>query len=419
MDGILTSGLRDLGATRMHIHDGQMGVDGPQPVQNAFRAAQAMLRARARGLAAGALARNKRPAASGGGSAMVHRTTLGALTSGLAHELNNPLAAVIANLDLATRQVEERLRATSTYTWLDDLNAELQDARDAANQVHRIVRRLRPLGLRTPGREDCDLAHSLEVALSLLGRELRRRGRIRRAAPAQGPVQVLPSSHHTTHAVMGLLSHVLHVLPATADKREIGLYIEMRSRSAVQLRISARPGIPEDLDEAARVSRRLVEELAAESGAKLVDGPSDADEWSCALEIPLRNEATPSPLPPRRQAAERVGRVLVIDDEPLIGKLVSRILSTHDVVLVHDGTTGLARAHREAWDLILVDMNLPDLRGDVVADELTALDPVKAEAVVRMSGGLMDHRPGDRPVLKKPFDPNTLRALLKHRLEQA
>ena len=127
------------------------------------------------------------------GSAEAHRMVLGALTSGLAHELNNPLAAVIANLDLATRQVDEQVRAVSSYSWLDDLNAELQDARDAADMLHGIVKRLRPLGPRAPSRDDTDLSSVLEASMALLGRELRRRGRLRHPAPVNDKVVIRPS----------------------------------------------------------------------------------------------------------------------------------------------------------------------------------------------------------------------------------
>lgn len=351
------------------------------------------------------------------GAAEAHRMVLGALTSGLAHELNNPLAAVIANLDLATRQVEEQVRAVSSYSWLDDLNAELQDARDASDMLHGIVKRLRPLGPRAPSRDDTDLSSVLEASMALLGRELRRRGRLRHPAPVADKVVVRPSWHLATHAVLGTLSHVLQSLPSGDEDREIAMSIEVRSRHTVQLQIVATPGVEGPPSRAAIAARKMAVSLAQEAGATLVDGPSDAQEWSCVLEVPLRYETTP-PIPPPRQQSERVGRVLVIDDEPLIGKLVTRILGAHDVVVVHDGTTGLARARREAWDLVLLDMNLPDLPGEVVATELANLAPETSSAVVRMSGGLMEPRPSGQKVLAKPFDPAALRELLKARLQE-
>jgi CheY-like chemotaxis protein len=256
----------------------------------------------------------------------------------------------------------------------------------------------------------------LDASLVLLGRELRRRGRLRHPPPTETNSVVRPSPHLTMHAVLGQFLHVLHALPAGADQREIAIQVETRHHNAVQLSVIARPGVPAVQYGPAQVSRRLALGLAEDAGAIFMEGPSDEEEWSCSLEIPLRLEATPSTLP-RRQQADRVGRVLVIDDEPLIGKLVSRILSGHDVVVAHDGSTGLARARREAWDLVLLDSNLPDLPGDVIAAELTALDPSKADGVVRMSGGVLEAS-NDRPVLRKPFEPQALRALLNMRLDR-
>jgi CheY-like chemotaxis protein len=72
------------------------------------------------------------------------------------------------------------------------------------------------------------------------------------------------------------------------------------------------------------------------------------------------------------------GRVLYIEDSPLTTMLVERILTGRPGVVfgsAADGRTGLTSAARSHPDLILLDLELPDIGGERVLTELRA-DPV-------------------------------------------
>ena len=66
-----------------------------------------------------------------------------------------------------------------------------------------------------------------------------------------------------------------------------------------------------------------------------------------------------------RSPAPPAGRVLVIDDEPQLVAIASRALSPLgiDVDRAYDGTAGLAMARRGGYDLVLLDLRLPELSG--------------------------------------------------------
>ena len=58
-------------------------------------------------------------------------------------------------------------------------------------------------------------------------------------------------------------------------------------------------------------------------------------------------------------------RILVIDDEPLIGSLIARVLGRgYDVVTVAQAQAGLnLLAEPDDFDLVLCDLMMPDLTG--------------------------------------------------------
>lgn len=68
-------------------------------------------------------------------------------------------------------------------------------------------------------------------------------------------------------------------------------------------------------------------------------------------------------------------RVLLIEDDPMIGKAVQQALrdASHAVDWVRDGRTGLTTAEAVDYDLVLLDLGLPQLDGMAVLQALRRL----------------------------------------------
>lgn len=68
---------------------------------------------------------------------------------------------------------------------------------------------------------------------------------------------------------------------------------------------------------------------------------------------------------------------LVVDDEPLVLTLVSAILTARGwrVLRAEDAAEALARAHGVDLDLLITDLNLPDIDGGTLARRLCETDP--------------------------------------------
>jgi CheY-like chemotaxis protein len=119
----------------------------------------------------------------------------------------------------------------------------------------------------------------------------------------------------------------------------------------------------------------------------------------------------------------RRGRILVVDDEELVARVVTRTLTKdHDVVSLVNARDALALCTRERFDLILCDLMMPEMTGIDFHRELSRLVPEQAQRIVFLTGGaftpearrFLSETP--REYLEKPYDPGDLRAIVQRHL---
>jgi CheY-like chemotaxis protein len=61
-------------------------------------------------------------------------------------------------------------------------------------------------------------------------------------------------------------------------------------------------------------------------------------------------------------------RVLIVEDDAVIGAMLQELLTPdYDVFVASDGAEGVSRAQSQEFDLLLTDLNLPDIDGFEVA----------------------------------------------------
>ena len=90
----------------------------------------------------------------------------------------------------------------------------------------------------------------------------------------------------------------------------------------------------------------------------------------------------------------RRGRILVVDDEPMLGTAVRRMLSAeHEVLAVTSARDAIERVFKgERFDIILCDLMMPEVTGMDLHAELVRFAPEQAEKMVFMTGGAFTSR---------------------------
>jgi len=120
--------------------------------------------------------------------------------------------------------------------------------------------------------------------------------------------------------------------------------------------------------------------------------------------------SAPAPTP----ASDRL-RVLVVDDEPAIGRLLSAVLGHHDIMVLGSGAAALERLRTDhAFDIVICDLMMPSVTGIDVYTAAAEEHPGLERRFIFITGGAFTERarsfiesvPNRR--LDKPF---TIRAL--------
>ncbi|MCH9682793.1 MAG: response regulator [Deltaproteobacteria bacterium] len=89
-----------------------------------------------------------------------------------------------------------------------------------------------------------------------------------------------------------------------------------------------------------------------------------------------------------QQSQEQRARLLIIDDEPMVGRMLCRLLGrSYETTFACGGNDGLQAAMAQQWDAILCDVMMSDLSGPDILRRLEWERSVNAAKVGFMTGG--------------------------------
>ncbi len=351
---------------------------------------------------------------------------LGSLLAGVAHELNNPLSVVVAR---AVMLEERGDRAT---------HAAAVKIRAAAERCARIVRTFLAMARQqAPQRAPVCINDVVAAALEITDYALRSGGVevVRELAP--DIPRILADADQLHQVFMNLIINAQQALQEQAPPRRIVLASRFDGNADV-VTISVAdngPGIPEALRTrifepyfttkptgmgtgvGLSVSHAIVEQ---HGGRLTVDCPA---EGGTRFTIDLPCETSDAADADRTRTMLRGpahSAVLVVDDEPEIRQMLSTILGDagHQVVTAVSAREALQRMDSAHFDVILVDMRMPEFDGRALFREIERRWPERARRVVFVTGDtlsptLREFTAGcGRPVIEKPFLPGDVRRVV-------
>jgi len=130
-------------------------------------------------------------------------------------------------------------------------------------------------------------------------------------------------------------------------------------------------------------------------------------------------------LEPQKESTVPPQRILVVDDEAVVGMSCKRILAAdgHDVVSCEDPRAGLQAALEGGFDLLLVDLMMPELGGMDLLKQVRAAG-VDSEVVIITGHSTVESaveaiKLGAADYLSKPFTPNQLRMVVEKVCERS
>lgn len=365
--------------------------------------------------------------------------SIGTLAAGVAHEINNPLAYLTSSLELSARDLlrAERLQESEAFRdQLVHLSSLIAAARDGAERIRVIVRDLMTFSrARTESPVTVELARVLDAAVSLTWNELRHRARLVKTYRDVSPV--LADEARLGQVFVNLLVNAVQSLPdGAATQGEIRLSTSQHDDMVVVEVADNGAGIPPEriprifepfyttksIDVGnglgLAICHGIVKSLGGDISVESAPGRGSTFRVSLPAARPV--SAPPRSLSPPAGSVGRLKRVLVIDDEPLLGRTLRMALrGKHDVDVATSGREGLSLLmDGGSYDLVLCDLMMPDVSGIAVYEQISAARPELRDRFVFMTGGAFTERarefletyPGVH--LEKPFDLREVEAVI-------
>ena len=342
---------------------------------------------------------------------------LGTLLSGVAHELNNPLSTIRLSIEIVRR----------TALLDAGVSRRLEVMETACLRASRIVLDLLAFARQQPPeRRRVDVNQVIQSTLNLQTSQLEL-NKIRAVTVLGSVSEIWADPHQLQQVFLNVFSNAIHAMKTAHGHGVLTVTTRQQGPEVVVEIVDDGPGIPSEhlgrifdpffttKDTGAGTGLGLslaIGIVEAHGGLMYAENlPGAGARFTVRLPLGGAIEATTSPAPRRPLTAVASAQVLVVEDEEPLRGLVAEVIHGlgHHVIEATTGHEALARLRERPYDLVLLDLRLPDVDGQAVWERALAPDPRLASRVVFMTGDIMSAETHGfldntaRPFLLKPF----------------
>jgi len=359
--------------------------------------------------------------------------SVGTLAAGVAHEINNPLAAIVANLGFASELLDG-----ST----PDLRASVSDAREAAERVRQIVRDVKLFS--RPQEEPhgpVDLEKVLDSTLRMARTELSHGISVVRQVAADCAQHVEGNEARLGQVFLNLVINAAYAMKHhPTSSKTLTLSVEHGAPGMLRVLVSdTGGGIDEQVrkklftpfvtskpaNEGTGLGLALSRSLVRDLGGELECDPAPSVGTTFIVTLRVSNKQPVVRSAPAPVAATPRLQVLCVDDDEWVLAALKRLLRSHDVTTRSDARSALTELKANpGFDAIFCDLMMPRMNGREFYEAVRALGGEFHQRIVFLSGGAITpeaetfRATAPNLFIDKPFDRATLFGAL-HRLGPA
>jgi len=368
--------------------------------------------------------------------------SIGLLTAGIAHEINNPLAFLLPNFEIIEDWLEcaRQGKTSARVPTLEELGKLVAECRGGLDRIARLVRQLRVFA--HPGRQNLgpvDVDALVRSVVSLVEREISDRAEV--TVYSSQDCIARGNEDHLRQVLLNLLINSSQSISAQSGGR-IEVVVDQKDGEITIRVIDNGCGIaPENLRRVfdpffttkavgygtglgLSISRDLVKKmdgsitLESQLGRGTVVSVT-VRKWR---EEPNQEAVEPLRTPTPELIAPNVGRrlsIIIIEDETaLLAPLRRMLAGYHDIITFSDPRDGMrCLIEREPPDVIICDINMPGVGGVELYREVTRVRPFLARRFMFLTGGVSEEATAligdERRILEKPVHREDLIAAIE------
>jgi signal transduction histidine kinase/CheY-like chemotaxis protein len=359
------------------------------------------------------------------------------LVSGIAHELNNPLTAIMGYGQLLLGQG----LAPEQYS-------EASKVFQQAERARRIVKNLLYFARENePERTRVDLNEIVERTLALRSYELRVENILVECELASDLPETMADPYQLQQVVLNLLMNAEQALLQERGQGKVTIKTRAADGHRIAIEISDDgPGVPRGI--ASRIfdpffttkapgvgtglGLSIVYGIVKQHGGEVTFENQHGGGARFVVELPVLAIPADEREPARAESASdsgpvRSGRILVVEDEPSVAQLIVDVLREegHQVEAVLESQEGLARLARAHYDLVVCDLRMPRLDGPAFYEALIRAGSPVQNHMLFVTGDTLAPRTmqflekSKLPYLAKPFLVEELKLAVNRRLERS